>query len=93
MSGRHEMGSMATYRIMLNEPPILDTDQGYHQIGEMPWRLTAGSPRRIEGQSYLVERTTGNQGSQELTITVRWLGGPRQPSVREAAGWPEGEAP
>jgi hypothetical protein len=65
---------MANYRIIVNDQVIPADDQVYHQVGEMPWRLMAGSPLRIAGRSYVVDRAEWNQRAQELVVTARRLG-------------------
>ena len=68
--------NVVQYRIMVNGSEIPAEDQVYHQVGEMPWRLTVGATLRIADRSYVVNEASWNQSAQELAVTARLVDNP-----------------
>jgi hypothetical protein len=61
---------LAQYRITVNGREISAEDQVYHQVGEMPWRLSVGATLRIADRSYVVNGVNWNQHAQDLAVTA-----------------------
>jgi hypothetical protein len=65
---------MADYRIIVDGDPVPASDQVYHQVGELPWRITVGASIRIGDQSYRVDSSEWRQSTKELLLSLTPLG-------------------
>jgi hypothetical protein len=65
---------MLDYRIIADGQVIPERDQVYHQVGELPWRLTVGTSLWIADQSYRVVHSEWRQQTHELVVSLAPLG-------------------
>jgi hypothetical protein len=65
---------MPSYRIIIDGEAVPESDQVYHQVGELPWRLAKGASLRINDRSYRVDQVTWRQDIKELSLAVTPLG-------------------
>jgi hypothetical protein len=66
--------AMADYRIIADGQVVPESDQVYHQVGELPWRLPVGASLHIANRSYRVVHTEWRQQAHELVVSLTPLG-------------------
>jgi hypothetical protein len=65
---------IADYRIIANGQVVQASEQVYHQVGELPWRLTVGISLRIPDRSYRGAHAEWRQQTKELVVSLAPLG-------------------